>query len=234
MNSLVYPPVLSIMNPADLPLRDRSLIVVLVALAHALLLWSWASLPNLPKQVHHELSVSVTLSSPPQPAPAEPKPVPPEPKPEPKHVVKPRPAEPQRVQPEPQAAPDIPVETPQPPSSAPAPPVASAPAQPVAAPSSLPDREPDYHAAYLNNPAPAYPMVARRMGWQGKVVLNVEVLESGLPGQVKLYQSSGHDVLDNAAMQAVRGWRFVAARQGGQVVNKWFLVPIPFILKEAE
>ena len=75
-------------------------------------------------------------------------------------------------------------------------------------------------------------MVARRMGWQGRVVLNVEVLASGLPGQVKLHQSSGHDVLDNAALQAVRGWRFVAARQGGQVVSKWFLVPIPFILKE--
>ena len=108
--------------------------------------------------------------------------------------------------------------------------VSSAPPQP--APPSLPDREPDYQAAYLNNPIPAYPMVARRMGWQGRVVLNVEVLASGLPGQIKLHQSSGHDVLDNAAMQAVRNWRFVAARQSGQVVTKWFLVPIPFILKE--
>jgi protein TonB len=103
---------------------------------------------------------------------------------------------------------------------------------PVNASPSLPDREPDYQAAYLNNPLPAYPMVARRMGWQGRVVLNVEVLESGLPGQIKLHQSSGRDVLDNAAMQAVRGWRFVAARQNGQAVAKSFLVPIPFILKE--
>jgi hypothetical protein len=35
-------------------------------------------------------------------------------------------------------------------------------------------------------------------------------------------------------MQAVRGWKFVAARQNGQMVAKWFLVPIPFILKESE
>jgi outer membrane biosynthesis protein TonB len=41
-------------------------------------------------------------------------------------------------------------------------------------------------------------------------------------------------VLDTAAIKAVSGWRFVAARQGGQAVTKWFLVPIPFILKEAE
>ena len=203
-----------------LPLRDRSLIVVLVALAHALLLWSWASLPSFSKPVHHEMSVSVVLPSPPQPVPAVQKP-------EPKQVVKPKPVEPQRAQPAPQAAPDVPVE------AQPAQAQTSAPAQPPAPPGQ-PDREPDYQAAYLNNPAPAYPMVARRMGWQGKVVLNVEVLANGLPGQVKLHQSSGHDVLDSAAIQAVRGWRFTAARQNGQVTTKWFLVPIPFILKEAE
>ncbi len=217
---------LAIPGSVVLPLRDRALVVAVVVLAHAVLLWSWASLPSLPKPVHHEMSVSVALPSPPQPAPAVPKP---EPRPEPKPAVKPKPVEPQRVQPAPQAAPEVPAETPTPPS-----PASSAPAQPVAAPPSQPDRDPDYQAAYLNNPAPAYPMVARRMGWQGRVVLNVEVLASGSPGQIKLHRSSGHDVLDNAAIQAVRNWRFVAARQGGQVVTKWFLVPIPFILKETE
>jgi len=208
-------------NPADLQLRDRSLIVVSVVVAHALLLWFLVSTPSLSTSVPHEMSVSiVSMPSPPQAAPAEP-----EPKPEP--VVKPKPVE-RRVQPTPEiATPVAPVETPA--STAQ---TSSAPPQPVNASPGLPDREPDYQAAYLNNPVPAYPMVARRMGWQGRVVLNVEVLASGLPGQVKLHQSSGHDVLDNAAMQAVRGWRFVAARQGGQVVSKWFLVPIPFILKE--
>lgn len=222
MSSLAYPPLLTMMNPADLQLRDRSLIVASVVLAHVLLLWFLVSTPSLPTSKHHEMSVSIaTMPSPPQPAPAEPKP---EPKPEP--VAKPKPVE-RRVQPSPEVvSPIVPTETPVPTE------VSSAPPQPVTAPPGLPDREPDYQAAYLNNPVPAYPMVARRMGWQGKVVLSVEVLASGLPGQVKLHQSSGHDVLDNAALQAVRGWRFVAARQGGQVVSKWFLVPIPFILKE--
>ena len=220
MSSLAYPPVLTMMNPADLQLRERSLIVALVVLAHALLLWFLATMPSLPALAPHEMSVSIAaMPSPPQAAPAEPKP---EPKPEP--VAKPKPVE-RRVTPE-VVTPIVPTETPVPTE------VSSAPPQPVTAPPSLPDREPDYQAAYLNNPVPAYPMVARRMGWQGRVVLHVEVLASGLPGQVKLHQSSGHDVLDNAAMQAVRGWRFVAARQGGQVVSKWFLVPIPFILKE--
>ena len=222
MSSLVYPPALAASAPAEMPLRDRSLIVALVVLAHVLLLWLFTAEHELHNSVHHEMSGSVVLPSPPQPAPAEPKP---EPKPEP--VVKPKPAETRHVQPAPEVVtPIVPAEAPVPTE------VSSAPPQPVNASPSLPDRDPDYQAAYLNNPVPAYPMVARRMGWQGKVVLNVEVLASGLSGQIKLHKSSGHDVLDNAAMQAVRGWRFVAARQGGQVVTKWFLVPIPFILKE--
>ena len=99
---------------------------------------------------------------------------------------------------------------------------------------SLPDREPDFQAAYLNNPAPEYPMVARRMAWQGRVVVSVEVLVDGRAGEVKLQRSSGHPVLDDAAMQSVRSWRFTPARHAGQLVNKWFLVPIPFVLKEIE
>lgn len=217
-------------DPTDLPLRSRLLVVVSVVLAHVLLTWSWVSLPSLSKSVQRELTVSVTLPSPPQPAPAEePKPEPkPKPKPEPKPVTQPRPVEQQPAEPVPQAEPEVAEEAPV------APDMASSEPAPAVAPPGLPDRDPDYQAAYLKNPPPAYPMVARRMGWQGRVVLNVEVLASGQPGQVELHQSSGHDVLDNAAIKAVRGWRFVAARQGGQAVDKWFLVPIPFILKEAE
>jgi len=235
----------AIQDSVDLPLRNRLLVVALVALAHALLAWSWVMLPSFSRPVRHEMSVSVTLPAPPQPAPPEPRPPepkPPEPKPpeppkpKPKPVVKPKP-----VQPTPQVAmPDAPEETlpqeetppPEETSSVPSQQAENLPAP--ASPVREPDREPDYQAAYLKNPVPSYPMVARRMGWQGRVVLNVEVLANGLPGQIKLHQSSGHDVLDNAAIKAVSGWRFVAARQSGQAVAKWFLVPIPFILREAE
>lgn len=98
----------------------------------------------------------------------------------------------------------------------------------------LPDREPDYQATYLNNPAPIYPMVARRMSWQGKVIIGVKVLKNGSTGEVKLQQSSGHAVLDEAALKAVKSWQFSPARQAGQLVDKWFLIPIPFVLKEIE
>jgi len=99
---------------------------------------------------------------------------------------------------------------------------------PIAA--GLPDREPDYRATYLNNPQPAYPLVARRMGWQGRVVLDVEVLADGMAGAVAVQQGSGRDILDEAALRAVRSWRFVPARSGGISVARHFLVPIAFSL----
>jgi protein TonB len=94
------------------------------------------------------------------------------------------------------------------------------------------DAQPDYRADYLNNPRPSYPQAARRMGFQGKVVLNVEVLASGRAGQVQLHTSSGHEILDNAALQTVKTWRFSPARRLGQVVTEWFLVPVKFSLED--
>lgn len=102
----------------------------------------------------------------------------------------------------------------------------------VAAPPVIADTQPDYKAAYLNNPPPGYPMMARRNGLQGRVVLNVEVLANGSSGQITIQSSSGYAMLDNAALQTVKNWRFVPARHGGQVVDKWFMIPIQFSLKD--
>ena len=96
------------------------------------------------------------------------------------------------------------------------------------------DTEPDYRADYLNNPRPPYPLVARRMGYHGTVVLNVEVLAEGKAGQVLLHQSSGFDILDNAALQTIKTWRFSPALHFGQPVTMWFLVPIKFTLEGNE
>jgi len=94
------------------------------------------------------------------------------------------------------------------------------------------DAEPDYRADYLNNPRPPYPMVARRMGYNGKVVLNVEVLAEGRAGQVLLHQSSGYEILDKSALQTVKTWKFSPAKRFGQPVTQWFLVPIKFSLED--
>ena len=71
---------------------------------------------------------------------------------------------------------------------------------------------------YLRNPAPVYPHLARERGEEGTVVLDVEVLPSGRCGALRVLESSGHILLDEAAVRAIQGWRFKpAARRGGPV-----------------
>jgi len=92
---------------------------------------------------------------------------------------------------------------------------------------------PGLSAAYLRNPAPPYPLAARRAGEQGAVTLRVLVTRDGLPERVDVEKSSGSAHLDKAALEAVKAWRFVPARQGAEPVESWMLVPVVFRLEGA-
>ena len=87
-------------------------------------------------------------------------------------------------------------------------------------------------AAYLNNPPPAYPAAARRMGTEGMVMLKVLVGRKGNVIELEVAQSSGFDILDRAASEAVRSWRFIPARRGETAVDEWVQVPVAFHLKK--
>lgn len=88
-----------------------------------------------------------------------------------------------------------------------------------------------YNAAYLQNPAPGYPPLSRRMGEQGIVMVSAYVTADGRAESVRLKQSSGFNRLDSAALEAVAKWRFAAARQGEQLLASWVQVPINFKLE---
>ena len=90
---------------------------------------------------------------------------------------------------------------------------------------------PRFDAAYLNNPRPEYPRIARRMGEQGRVLLNVFVNAAGNPEKVEIRASSGHARLDQAAREAVQRWKFVPARRGNEPVSAWVIVPVSFVLE---
>lgn len=91
--------------------------------------------------------------------------------------------------------------------------------------------EPDYKAAYLNNPRPPYPRNAHRFGIEGQVVVQAEVNEEGVPVQVRVFQSSGNDLLDESALTTVAKWRFSPARKDGVMVRAVVKIPITFSLK---
>ena len=109
-----------------------------------------------------------------------------------------------------------------------APPSPPAPAQPVAEP---PLESPRYNAAYLSNPPPSYPLSARRRGIEGTVLVRAEVAAGGECLRAELKKSSGAEVLDQAALEAVRKWHFVPAKRGSQAVVAWVEVPITFKLE---
>jgi protein TonB len=49
-----------------------------------------------------------------------------------------------------------------------------------------------------------YPSSARLNGWEGKVVLRAVIRADGHLSEVKVHRSSGHETLDNAAIEAIR------------------------------
>lgn len=92
--------------------------------------------------------------------------------------------------------------------------------------------EANFRANYAHNPKPDYPSTARSRGWQGKVTLRVQVSAEGRSESVAVEQSSGHDILDESALDAVRQWQFVPARRGDTAVASSVLVPIIFTLHD--
>lgn len=85
--------------------------------------------------------------------------------------------------------------------------------------------------AYLKNPAPLYPNAARENGWQGVVILKVLVQKDGTAGEVVVEKSSGHQILDVAALNTVKKWHFLPSRIGNIALISWVQIPIRFILE---
>lgn len=85
---------------------------------------------------------------------------------------------------------------------------------------------------YKENPKPFYPWRARLRGEHGVVLVAVRVTADGRAGEVAIHRSSGSMSLDEAAVAAVKKWRFYPARRGDQLVEAWVNVPIRFRLED--
>jgi periplasmic protein TonB len=80
---------------------------------------------------------------------------------------------------------------------------------------------------------PLYPPTSRRMSEEGTVQVRVLVDERGRPKEVNVGKSSGFPRLDEAAVEAVRKWRFVAATNGAGPISSWTQVAVTFRLTNA-
>lgn len=82
--------------------------------------------------------------------------------------------------------------------------------------------------SFANNVPPEYPVLAQQNGWHGTVLLRVVISEQGLVREVHVQTSSGHALLDDAAVRAVQTWRAQPARRGGRPVVTTEYLPVVF------
>ncbi|MAZ02374.1 MAG: hypothetical protein CMN56_04485 [Sneathiella sp.] len=87
-----------------------------------------------------------------------------------------------------------------------------------------------HQARYRHQVAPVYPRRAQDLGQQGTVTLHAEVLPSGDPRELKIAKSSGHRLLDMAALAAVKKWKFEPTSVNGSAIVSWVRVPVNFVI----
>jgi len=215
-------------------MNRRLLIVAAVIGLHIAGLWALQTgLLRRAVELVVPVQVIADLIELPQPK-VEPTPPPPAPQPTPK----PQPVVRQTPRPQPTPLP-VAVADPAPSDHAPIvpAPVPLAPAEPSPAPArpvepAVPAVQlPSSTADYLNNPAPAYPPLSRRLGEQGRVVVRVLIGTDGTASQAEIRSSSGFERLDQAALQTVLKWRYVPGKRAGVPEAMWFNVPINFVLE---
>lgn len=88
--------------------------------------------------------------------------------------------------------------------------------------------EANYRPNYGSNPKPKYPAAAQRRHLEGKVLLTVRVSAEGDSEQVSILKSSGHEILDDVAVETVKKWKFVPGRKGSKAIATTVTVPINF------
>jgi protein TonB len=79
---------------------------------------------------------------------------------------------------------------------------------------------------------PEYPPLSRRLGEQGTLRLNVVIAADGTVAEAKIETSSGHQRLDEAAVQWVKAhWRYEPAMQGTKPMASSAVAVVTFKLQ---
>ena len=87
-----------------------------------------------------------------------------------------------------------------------------------------------YKIGTIKNPHPEYPMIARKKGWQGRLLLNVSVSKNGDVISVNVLKTSGFEILDKTSVETIKIWKFIPARIGGKNVEDNLNIPVSFKL----
>jgi protein TonB len=83
-------------------------------------------------------------------------------------------------------------------------------------------------AKLLAQPQPVYPPLARQARIQGNVVLHAIIDKDGRVGELQVI--SGHPLLVQAALEAVRNWRYQPTQLNGDPVEVDTTITVSFVL----
>lgn len=81
-------------------------------------------------------------------------------------------------------------------------------------------------------PAPEYPPEARKQKLEGKVKLKITISDEGEVSKAEVSESSGYDFFDNAALDAIKNWRFTPAEENGHLIEEIRTIKIIFRFEE--
>ena len=87
-----------------------------------------------------------------------------------------------------------------------------------------------YKIGTIQNPHPEYPLIARKKGWQGKLLLNVLVGKNGEVIDINIVKTSGFEILDKTSIETVKNWKFIPARIGKKRIEDNLNIPVSFML----
>ncbi len=224
LNGLLIAGLLTLAGPQSAREQVRPIEVALIRPEPAPVVETPAPTPPEPEPIAKAPEPAPVSNDPPPPPPPPPQITPEPPKPKPRVVRKPAPAPVAAARPVDEPRPSSITAEPAPPSTPVAPTVTEAPpsAPPPVAIAPPVKVGPRIDASWTGNSPPPYPAVARRMGEQGEVRLDVHVDADGTVSDVRLKQSSGSDTLDRTAVDTVRKWRFKPATVDGRPVSEWY------------
>lgn len=207
------------------PPAQRAASIAVVVAAHAGLGWALLQIDAVRSAVQDALPIFVSQVVEDKPE----LPPPPPPPPRPRIVREPPPLLTTAPAPIPEPAPFVAPPPPREPAPQVETPVvvAAPPAPPAPAPTPVLIND----VAYARPPVVTYPSVSRRLNEAGVVVVRVLIDRNGGAAQVRVHKSSGHDRLDEAALDAVRGALFRPYTENGVPAPAYALIPIRFELR---
>jgi protein TonB len=227
--------------------KAEGIAYALALLAHFAMWQVYKAMPSLPPPPEPLIIEAALVMAPPAPpvaappAPPPPRVEPPPPKPQPKPIPKvekppEKPVVKKPDRPKPVPKPETPVQPKM--EAEPAPePVEEAPPAPVAPPKPAPKVEAEpaedtsYHPGSIGGFSRRYNRLAQERGWEGAVRLKVHITADGEISEVIVISSSGHDVLDEQAVELIKEAHGKPARRGDKPVDSWIIVPYQFKLQ---